>query len=185
MPETTFLTLPGEIRNQIYGLLLVVPPPEKSTKLGEVPPIWPSILAMCKQTYNEVIKILYGENTFLAHNSRLSRAPQLRRWLNPISTPRLLPLVRRFHIFVRLECDARFSADAARKAFTGIDQLTIEVHKSQFRGSSHNVLKLFEGVRDVRKAAVLGSISAFPEYARWLEKVMMSKWENKLQKEIT
>jgi hypothetical protein len=50
----------------------------------------------------------------------------------------------------------------------------VEVFQSQFQGSDHRHLKLLEGVRDVEKAKVFGSISGFPEYATWLEKVMMS-----------
>jgi len=172
--DNTFLALPGEIRNHIYDLLLTVPPPLDCQTLGRVRPIYPEILSVCQQTYREGIQILYGCNTYIAHYSLLSGAPQLRRWLKPIHAPRLTSMIRRYYIYVRLDCDARFTADKAQEAFTGMEELTIEVFQSQYRGSDHSVLKLFEEIRGVKRARVYGSITAFPEYAKWLEHVMMS-----------
>lgn len=78
---------------------------------------------------------------------------------------------------MRLECDARFTLKACTDAFTGAEELTVEVFRSQFRGSgnSNKVLKLFEGIRGVRKARIFGhGIEEWPEYIRLLEMSMMS-----------
>ncbi len=75
---------------------------------------------------------------------------------------------------MRLECDARFSAEDAERTFSGKEELTVECFQSQFRGSGNEVLRLFEGIRGVRKARVFGSIGDWPEYVRGLEKAMMS-----------
>lgn len=75
---------------------------------------------------------------------------------------------------MRLDCDARFTADMARDAFTDVEELTIEVFQSQFGSSDYTALRLFEKIRGVKRAKVLGSVTAFPEYALWLEDVMMS-----------
>ncbi|OBT59130.1 hypothetical protein VE04_00996 [Pseudogymnoascus sp. 24MN13] len=170
-----FLAFPGEIRNRIYNLLLVVPPPSTTTALGETPPVHPEILRVNKQIHYEALPFLYAHNTFIAHPIRLYNFPQLRRRTEPVQAPHLISLIRRYHVFVRLECDAGFSAEAATDAFSGIDELTVEVFESQFKGSGNEVLRLFEGVRGVRKARVFGSIAEWPEYVAWLQKRMMSK----------
>ncbi|KFZ15692.1 hypothetical protein V502_05453 [Pseudogymnoascus sp. VKM F-4520 (FW-2644)] len=169
-----FLAFPGEIRNHIYTFLLVVPPPSTTTALGETPPIHPEILRVNKQVHHEALPFLYMQNTFIAHPIRLYRFPQLRRWIDPVLAPNLMALIRRYHVFVRLECDAGFSAEAARDAFSGIEELTVEVFESQFKGSGNGVLRLFEGVRRVRRARVFGSIGQWPEYVAWLQSKMMS-----------
>ncbi|KFY07534.1 hypothetical protein V492_07048 [Pseudogymnoascus sp. VKM F-4246] len=169
-----FLAFPGEIRNRIYALLLVVPPPSTTTSVVETPPIHPEVLRVSRQIYYEALPFLYAYNTFIAHPVRLYRFPQLRRWIDPVLAPSLIGLIRRYHVFVRLECDAGFSAEEARDAFSGVDELTVEVFQSQFKGSGNGVLRLFEGVRGVRKARVFGSITEWPEYVAWLERRMMS-----------
>lgn len=169
-----FLSLPGEIRNRVYATLLVVPPPSTTTALGETPLIYPDILRVNKQIHEEALPFLYTKNTFIAHPTRLCRLPQLRRWIDPVQTPHLIALIQRFHIFVRLECDAGFSAEAAREAFSGKEELTVEVFQSQFRGSGNGVLRLFEGVRGVSRARVFGSIAEWPEYVAWLQRKMTS-----------
>lgn len=83
-------------------------------------------------------------------------------------------MIRRYYIHVRLDCDPNFSAKKAQEAFTGVDELTLDVFQAQFGSSDYKVLKLFEGIRDVRKARVYGSITGFPEYADWLEGAMMT-----------
>lgn len=173
-PTSPLLLLPGEIRNQIWGYLLVIPPPSTSQTLGEKTPVYPHVLRVCKQIQSEAQPILYRKNTFIAHPTLLVRLPQLRRWLDPVPTPHLQAMIRRHHIFVRLECDARFTTKAATEAFSGADELTVEVFRSQFRGSSNQVLRLFEGVRGVRKARIFGCVGDWPEYVRLLELSMMS-----------
>ncbi|KFX89843.1 hypothetical protein O988_08471 [Pseudogymnoascus sp. VKM F-3808] len=171
----TFLALPGEIRNRIYTLLLVVPPPSTTTALSETPSIHPQILGVNRQIHHEALPFLYAQNTFIAHPIRLYHFPQLRRWIDPVMSPHMIAHIQRYHIFVRLECDAGFSAEAARDAFSGVEELTVEVFQSQFKGSGNGVLRLFEGVRGVRRARIFGSISEWPEYVAWLQRRMMSK----------
>ncbi|KFY28105.1 hypothetical protein V493_03111 [Pseudogymnoascus sp. VKM F-4281 (FW-2241)] len=169
-----FLTFPGEIRNHIYTLLLVVPSPSTTTAPRKTPPIYPEILRVNKQVHHEALPFLYAHNTFIAHPIRLYRIPQLRRWIKPVQAPHLIATIRRFHVFVRLKCDAGFSAEAATVAFSGVEELTIEVFKSQFKGSGNEVLRLFEGVRGVRRARVFGNVAEWPEYVAWLQSKMMS-----------
>jgi hypothetical protein len=168
------LSLPGEIRNQIYCLLLIAPSPYVPRPLGKNPLLYPQILRVCHQIHREAKEILYGYNIFIAHYSLLSSLPQLRRWHDPITSSALIALIRRYHIYVRLDCDPRFTAETAREAFTGVEELTVEVFQAQFGSSDYQVLRLFEQIRGVRNARVFGSITAFPEYATWLEYSMVS-----------
>jgi hypothetical protein len=83
-------------------------------------------------------------------------------------------MIRRFYISVRLDCDPNFSAQKAKEAFSGVDELTLDVFQAQFGSSDFKVLRLFETVRGVKRARVCGSISGFPEYAKWLVEAMMT-----------
>jgi hypothetical protein len=83
-------------------------------------------------------------------------------------------MIRRYHIYVRLDCDATFTAETARDAFTGMEELTVEVFQSQFGSSDYTVLRRFEKIRGVKRAMVFGSVTAFPDYVSWLEDAMMS-----------
>jgi hypothetical protein len=168
------LRLPGEIRNQIYGLLLIAPPPGTPRPLGSNHQIYPQILSACRQIHREATAVLYGMNTFIAHCSLLSSLPQLCRWQHPITSYDMINMIKRYHIYVRLDCDPRFTAKMARDSFTGMEELTVEVFQSQFGSSDYMVLRLFEEIRGVKRARVFGSTSAFPEYISWLEKAMMS-----------
>jgi hypothetical protein len=168
------LSLPGEIRNQIYYLLLIAPPPGVLRAIGWSPQIHPQILSVCVQINREATVVLYCKNTFIAHYSLLSSLPSLQRWQHPVTSSALVAMIKRYHIYVRLDCDARFTAEKARDAFTGIEELTVEVFQSQFGSSDHTVLRLFEKIRGVKRARVFGSISGFREYALWLENAMTS-----------
>lgn len=183
-PPPSFLTLPGEIRNLIYAHLLVLPPPSTSPALTGKAPLHPQILRVSQQIYAEALPFLYAYNTFIAHPARLCRLPQLRRWLDPVTALALRARIRRYHIFVRLECDASFSAEEAARAFSGMEELTIEVFQSRFRGSGSHVLRLFEGVREVQRARVLGCVQCvalWPGYVEELTRKMMSKKEGGLE----
>jgi hypothetical protein len=169
-----FLGLPGEIRNQIYHHLLIIPPPGIPRPLGGGPKIYPQILKVCRQTHHEAVEVLYGKNTFIAHYSLLSQMPQLRRWYDPVTSPMLIALIKRYHIYVRLDCDAWFTAVTARDAFTGVEELTVEVFQAQYGSSDYAVLRLFEEVRGIRRVKFLGSVTGFPEYISWLQTAMMS-----------
>lgn len=174
----TFFDLPGEMRNQIYDYLLVIPAPKyMDDKLSYREPMYPNILRVCKQSYAEALPILYRRNTFYAHPSRLNRLPQIRRWLDPVAGPDMEKVQRmmdRFHISVRLECDAHFTAKEAEKAFNNRDALTIQVYASQFHGSGGDVLRLFEGVRGVRTVDIYGHVGDWPKYVKSLRKAIMA-----------
>lgn len=172
MVKHSFLDFPGEIRNQIYNELLLVPTISKPRSLGD-PPIYPQILSTCRKIHEETNQILYACNTFLAHPSLLSDRPRLRLYYDIIPAT-LVPLIRRYHIRVRLDCDPNFTAQRASDAFTGVDDFTIEVFQAQFGSSDHKVLRLFEGIRGVEQARIYGSVIEFPEYVQWLHGSMMA-----------
>ena len=175
MSPSPLLTLPGEIRNQIYALLLCnIPALGQPRPLLDPQQIHPQILSVCRQLHHEVTPILYAHNTFLAHFSLLSALPQLRRWHDPVKSAPLISLIRRYHVYVRLDCDAHFSDAAAAEAFSGVETLTVEAVQTQFGSSDFAVLRRFEGVRGVGTVRITGSDFGFREYARWLEGVMMS-----------
>ena len=170
MASTTLLDLPGEIRNQIYHQLLILPP----LSTPNPPPIYPEILQTCRKIHEESKHILYGYNTFIAHANLLSDMPRLRKCFPTFSYPNLISMIRRYHISVRLDCDPNFSAEKAKEAFTGVEELTIEVFQAQFESSDYKVLKLFEDIRDVKKARIYGSVQAFPDYVDWLKRAIMT-----------
>ncbi|KAK4246256.1 hypothetical protein C7999DRAFT_33298, partial [Corynascus novoguineensis] len=94
----TFLSIPLEIRLEIYFHLLVLPgppppeilqttyrcsfatsatPPSLTTKTNNRPTLHPQILRVNTQTYHEALPILYSENTFSAHPVLLTTQPAL------------------------------------------------------------------------------------------------------------
>src|SRR5436190_12918122 len=119
-----FLSIPAEIRNQIYYLLLIVPPPGTPRPLGVAPKVYPQILGVCRQIHREAVVVLYGMNTFVAHPARLTESPSLSRMHLPVTSPSLIRFIKRYHIYVRLDCDAHFTAAKARDAFSGVNELT-------------------------------------------------------------
>ena len=69
-----------------------------------------------------------------------------------------------------------------REAFDGVEELEVEVFRASFEAGCYRALDGYVGLRGVRRARVHGSIE--PEFARWLERCMMSnkgeevgKWE--------
>lgn len=187
MAKLSFTNLPGEIRNEIYIQLLVIPRYYNVRSPNDQ--LHPNILATCRQVYEEARQIFYGSNTFLAHHSRLAGLPTLRptghlklRTYEFVSSPILISLIRRYHVEVRLDRDANFQAHHATDSFTGVEELTIEVFQTQFGSSDYNVLRLFEGVRGVKKARVYGSVQAFPEYVEWLQNTMQAPKEVEVEK---
>jgi hypothetical protein len=177
MTSLTLLDLPGEIRNQIYHELLVLPWLSTSKSLHDYI-IYPEILQICRKIHEEAKQILYGCNTFLAHPNLLSSMPRLRQRFSTFGHAHLISMIRRYHISVRLDCDPNFSAKKAQEAFTGVEELTLEVFQAQFWSSDYKVLKLFEGIRGVKKARIYGSVQAFPDYVYWLERAMMATESN-------
>ncbi|GKT85127.1 hypothetical protein Ct61P_02977 [Colletotrichum tofieldiae] len=167
-----FLDLPLEIRLDIYAHLLLHPPIDKLSPTRPVTRVHPAILSASRQTHAEGTPVLYSKNVFLAHTTLLASFPRLRPWYPPIRERSVLPHIRRFHIRVRLDCDPAFDASAAAAAFSGVDELVVEVWQAMFQGADHGTLRVFEGVRGVRDVKVYGSITGFEGYVRWLEGVM-------------
>lgn len=174
MTPLTFLDLPGEIRNHIYQLLLVIPSISIPRPLGSDPHIYPQILSVCRRVHDEAEQILYGSNVFIAHPNLLTGLPRLRWKHDTISSSKLISIIKKYYIIVRLDCDPNFSAKKAEEAFSEVDELTIRVEQSAFRGSDYKVLRLFEGVRGVKKVRIYGSVTGFPAYVEWLQGVMMT-----------
>ena len=136
------------------------------------PFVYPHILFTCRKVYEEGIHILYGNNTFLAHPNLLSALPRLRSYYDTIVSPSLITLIRRYQIRIRLDCDPNFTAEQATHAFTGVDELNIIVFQAQYGSSDYKVLRLFEGVRGVKRINICGSITLFREYVEWLRQAM-------------
>ena len=185
-PQCRLLSLPAELRNHIWRHLLFLPPPSV--------PVGPSagvnarldgrvcanILQACRQLNAECAPVLYGENLFSAHNSLLSALPAFLRYhtpyramLPPVLHGRVARLIRRYYMYLRLDVDLRFTQHDVEESFTGLEELQIEAFQSMFGAYDWSNLKLFEGVRGVRKAAVYGSVGD-GKYATWLARTMES-----------
>lgn len=173
-PAMSFLDLPPEIRLDIYKYLLIVPPYSKLQTVRPSQRLHVSILQANRQINNEATPILYSRNTFVAHPTLLTSFPSLRRWYPPIKEPSVLSQIRRFHLRVRLDCDPLYSSDAVAAAFTGVDELNIELWQAMFRGAGHDTLQVFECVRGVKRVMIWGSTSGIEDYVSWLEGVMRS-----------
>jgi len=187
-PRSLFLCVfPLELRLEIYIYLLVHPP---SKRIPMFPPhhgnsshdqrLHPAILLTNRQINAEGTPILYGQNTFLAHPTMLSDFPRLRPNFPPVREVTVLPQIRRFLVRVRLDCDANVDREAVTRAFSGVEELVVDVWQAMFLGADNEALKVFEGVRGVRRARVTGSTTGFDGYARWLE----GKMESPLGKEM-
>ncbi|OHE91896.1 lysosomal cystine transporter [Colletotrichum orchidophilum] len=171
-PRCFFLELPCEIRLDIYTHLLLHPPLDRLDSSLPHTRLHPAILAASRQIHAEGMPILYCNNIFLAHAKLLSSFPRLRSWYPPVRERSVLPRIRRFHIRVRLDCDLAFDAEAATAAFSGVDELLVEVWQAAFQSADHGALYVFEGVRGVKAVRIYGSITGFEVYVSWLEGVM-------------
>lgn len=80
--------------------------------------------------------------------------------------------IRRWQITVRLDCDARYTADKLKQAFDGVEQFTLVANESMYRASGLENLLLFAGIRGVGKARVIGSVEKV--VAEWLERMIMT-----------
>lgn len=185
-PHCRLLQLPPELRNHIWRLLLLQ---DIQTKRGSH---WHSIsdaskrrarfcanvLRTCKQVHSEATPILYGENVFSAHRNLLATLPSFVLHLSsdpvccpPVTNARVTKLIRRFHVFVRLDTDPRYSMRQVEESFNGVEELHIDVFQSMYGSCDFSVLKLFEGVRGVGKVVIEGSLGD-RKYADWLAAVL-------------
>lgn len=177
-----FLTLPAELRNEIYGLVLTTPYAPTLRKLstrGHVSDyilpklhLTPALLRTCRQIHSEAHSILYATNTFAAHPSLLSSLPYLVSPRRPVLTGAGLRKIRKWYVRVRLDVDPKFSAAEAEAAFSGAEELEIDVFQAMYGSCDFEVLRLFEGVRGVGTATVSCGTGC-KDYAMWLQHVMM------------
>lgn len=167
------MTLPVEVRLQIYTYLLRLPTiassgPHEETRVSA------SILLANRQINHEATHVLYTENIFVAHPSLLADFPRLRDWYTPVRCAEVLPRIRRFYLTVRLDCDLPFDRHRARAAFSGAEELHIKVSQSVFLGAGYENLKTLEDVRGVQRLTIRGSTTGFEGYIEWLTNLMQS-----------
>ncbi|KAF3065208.1 hypothetical protein GL218_02068 [Daldinia childiae] len=177
-----FLALPLEIRLEIFKYLLVLPSnaPSPSQKTyyqygqRRTPsPLHPAILRANRQLHAEALPLLYRRNTFLAHDTLLTSLPRLRRAYDPVLSARLSGLITRFHVCVRLDAEPVYDRAQAAMQLSNKEEIVIDAWQAVWRGSGPDALRLFEDVRGVRRARVIGSVGGFEGYASWLERAMM------------
>ena len=173
------LDLPIEIRLQILSHILshskaiitssannLAPP--SPTPLG----LSPSILCTSSQLHAEGLSVLYGANTFQAHPQLLTLSIFALDPTRRVTTPWGISLIKRWHVRVRLDCDPYYTTDAVAEAFSGCEELEVEVFRASWGIGGYGALEGFRGVRGVRRAKVHGSVGT--KFARWLEGAMES-----------
>ncbi|KAI9758699.1 MAG: hypothetical protein M4579_002874 [Chaenotheca gracillima] len=132
--------------------------------------IHPAILRTCRLVNAEATQTLYALNVFHAHSSLLTALPRLPPYTHPITSPRVLALMRRWHLDVRLDVDPGFDAEGAKKAFAGAESLMLSFGQSMWAGASgDSTFRLFEGVR-VGKCKVDGTVEGWR--VGWLEGIL-------------
>ncbi|KAM3560796.1 hypothetical protein MY1884_002741 [Beauveria asiatica] len=173
--RTSFMVLPAEVRLQIYGYLLRLPPlTATSTATIDEPRVSAGILRTSRQIHAEAAAVLYGDNVFLAHPSLLADFPRLRRWYTPVCAAAPLPRIRRFHLTLRLDCDPGFDRRRAAAAFAGAEELHIRLVQTFFLSAGKENLATLEDVRGVRGLTIRGSTTGFEKYVEWLARLMRS-----------
>ncbi|KAL7931122.1 hypothetical protein V8C35DRAFT_310409 [Trichoderma chlorosporum] len=181
-PKVGFMSLPLELRFQIYALLLSIPPHPKAsshhhlTSSASAPcHVHPAILLASRQINWEATPFLYSSNMFVAHPTMLAAFPRLRNWYPPLREAKsLVPLIRRFHVQVRLDLPLPYDRDAVAASFSGLDELSIDLVQPTFLGVDGANLAVFEAVRGVKAVSIGGSTTGFGHYIAWLVDAMTS-----------
>lgn len=184
--DSPFFRLPAELRNQIYALLLAPNASSSLSHLASSPRVpvaakgtlHPAIVRTCARIHCEATSFLYSPHVFTAHASLLTSLPHLVSPASPVVSGAALGLISRWTLTLRLDTDPRFSARAAKEAFSGAEFFELRVCQSMFDGCGAGVLRLFVGVSGVKCARVRGSVEE--GLARWLEGRMMrplGEWE--------
>ena len=169
----TFMTLPVELRLEIYSYLLVLPEEWNPAKQAAPPALYPEILSACQQTYEEAVPMLYKPNKFTAHPNFLTTIPRLHTTRTPVYASHLGGLIRRFYLPVRLDADPAFDEERATAALNSLDELDVVAWETQYGVAGPEALRPLEAVRGGKKAKVAGDTMGFTNYARWLEQTMM------------
>ncbi|KAL7949110.1 hypothetical protein V8C42DRAFT_313321 [Trichoderma barbatum] len=181
-PKVGFMSLPLELRFQIYDHLLSIPPHPKSSShhhlssSAEAPcHVYPAILLANRQINWEATPFLYSSNMFVAHPTLLATFPRLRNWYPPLREAKsLVPLIRRFHVQVRLDLPLPYDRKAVAESFSGLDELSIDLVQSMFLGVDSDNLAVFDAVRGVKTVYISGSTTGFEHYIAWLVHAMTS-----------
>lgn len=82
--------------------------------------------------------------------------------------------IKKWYLHLRLDVDPRFTSSQLKQAFSGAEELEIDVFQPAYGSSDISNLELFEDIREVGKVRVTGSSCVDADYARWLEKLLMS-----------
>jgi len=84
------------------------------------------------------------------------------------------------HLRLRLDAPAPWPAEKVTQAFTGADELVVQVWQATFLGGvGAETLRRFAWVRGVRRASIRDAPPGFEGFAAWLEKRMcmcMGDW---------
>ncbi|KAI9158717.1 hypothetical protein HJFPF1_06715 [Paramyrothecium foliicola] len=172
-PRSPFLALPLEVRLEIYSYLLHLPPycPHQHHRPGAAR-VHPGLLLANRQVNAEATPLLYAHNTFVAHPTLLASFPRLRAWYHPVREAAVLARIRRFHVRLRLDCDVPYDRGAVAAAFSGLDELTIDLVQAVFMGVGCANLTRFDKVRGVARVTIRGSTTGFEDYVAWLQGAM-------------
>lgn len=180
-PPAGFLTVPLEIRLQIYSYLLEVPEFSPYTLPSKKAPVAGALLRTNRQINWEATPYLYSHNTFVAHPSLLASFPRLRPNVKPVSDSYAISLIHRFHLTVHLDCDLPYDAKALTESFTGAEELTLHLVQFGFCGVGYANLRHFEGIRGVKRVIIEGSTTGFEDYIEWLRNTMMSEPDSPIE----
>ena len=148
----TLLSLPVEIRLQIYDHLLRAPDYMSFMSIKHVR-LCPAILSTCRQVYTEAMPTLYSKNRFVAHYRELNSCARLRGILTPVTSAFGRSLIRRWYIRLNLDCPPAFRKGDVSAAFTGAEELVLDLNYVLFMSKvqEYEVLDLFSGVRAVKR----------------------------------
>ncbi|KAK0639034.1 hypothetical protein B0T16DRAFT_307466, partial [Cercophora newfieldiana] len=129
-----------------------------------------AILSVCRKIYIEAAPVLYASNTFFADEVLLTALPRLRPWYRPVAVGELTGRVRRWHLRLRLDTPAPWPVEKITEAFTGAEELVVQVWQATFMGGvGAETLRRFEGVRGVRRVSIRDAPPGFEGYTAWLE----------------
>jgi len=132
--KQNFLSLPCELRLEIYSYLLLANTSPRYRHVGKAqtssPEIWTPLLRVNRQIHAEASPILYSQNKWLAHQTLLTSFPRLRTSYKAVTDSSLYPRMRRFHLRVRLDCDPPYEMDTVTRALSGLDELSIETFQA-------------------------------------------------------
>ncbi|TID19112.1 hypothetical protein E2P81_ATG06091 [Venturia nashicola] len=81
--------------------------------------------------------------------------------------------INRWYLNLRLDTDPRFTPAQITAAFTACEELEVEVWQAEYGTSNLNSLRMFEGIRQVKRAKIVGNVSE--EYKAWLENCMRAE----------